>query len=148
MAHSTITNLIHLIWATHRRKNTIPEHALQPLWEYFIGIGYKKSIPVIAAGGMRNHVHLAIEMPATMKLAYATSVFKANSSRWLKDQGATDFSWQTGYGAFSFGIPQLEQVKRYIHNQAEHHKKYSFEEEFLELLRRAGVDYDPRRVFE
>jgi len=83
-----------------------------------------------------------------MKLGDAISSFKANSSRWLKQEGVRGFSWQTGYGAFSFGIPQVEQVKRYIHNQAEHHKKCTFEEEFLDLLKRAGVDYDPRQVFE
>ena len=149
MSHSNVANLIHLVWATHRRKNTIPEAMLDPLWEYFVGIGYNKDIPVIAAGGIPNHVHLAIQLPPTMTLSYAISVFKANSSRWLKQQGASrDFSWQTGYGAFSFGKPQLEQVKRYILNQAKHHKKNTFEEEFLDLLKRAGVDYDPRRVFE
>ena len=148
MSHSNITIFIHLLWATHKRRNTIPEQLLEPLWEYFIGIGHNKRIPVIAAGGMPNHVHLAIDLPPVMKVGDAISAFKANSSRWLKQEGVRGFAWQTGYGAFSFGIPQVEQVKRYIHNQAEHHKKYSFEEEFLDLLKRAGVDYDPRNVFE
>ncbi|MFL6437159.1 MAG: IS200/IS605 family transposase [Terriglobales bacterium] len=148
MSHSTVTNLLHVVWSTRSRKDIIPQHVLTRLWEYFIGIGYNKGIPVIAVGGMRNHVHLGIELPATTKLSDAISVFKANSSRWLKQQGVKDLPWQTGYGAFSFGIPQLGQVKKYIHNQAEHHKKYSFEEEFLELLKRAGVDYDPHHVFD
>jgi len=74
MAHSTVTNLLHLIWSTYMRKNTIPQELLKPLWEYFVGTGYNKRIPVIAAGGMPNHVHLAIELPPTMKLSDAISV--------------------------------------------------------------------------
>jgi REP element-mobilizing transposase RayT len=139
---------VHLVWATSHRENSIPEEPLVPLWDYFVGTGHNKRIPVIAAGGMPDHIHLAIELPPAMKLADAISVFKANSSRWLKQQGVKNFSWQTGYGAFSFGIPQVSQVRRYIQNQAEHHKKYTYEEEFLGLLRRAGVDFDPREVFE
>ena len=57
MSHSNITIFIHLVWATHKRKNTIPEQLLEPLWEYFIGIGHNKRIPVIAAGGMPNPFH-------------------------------------------------------------------------------------------
>ena len=148
MSHSSPTILLHCVWATRHRKNTIPEELLEPLWEYFAGIGHNKRIPVIAAGGIRNHVHLGIALPATVKLSDALSIFKANSSRWLKEQGVRNFEWQTGYGAFSFSPSQIAPVKRYILNQAEHHKKYSFEEEFLDLLRRAGVDHDPRRVFE
>ncbi|MFL6439762.1 MAG: IS200/IS605 family transposase [Terriglobales bacterium] len=148
MSHSTTTNLLHLVWSTHSRKNSIPEELLQQLWDYFTGTGYNKRIPVIAAGGICNHVHLGIELPPTIKLSDAISAFKANSSRWLKEQGVKDFSWQNGYGAFSFGIPEVDQVRRYIHNQAERHRKCTFEEEFLELLKRAGVNYDPRHVFE
>ena len=140
---------MHIVWSTDQRKNSIPEATLSPLWEYFRGIGYNKQIPVIAVGGIRNPVHLAIELPPVTALADAVSVFKANSSRWLKEEhGVRTFSWQRGYGAFSFGRPQLAQVKRYIQNQAQHHKKRTFEEEFLDLLNRAGVDYDPRTVFE
>src|SRR2546423_15413456 len=148
MSHSCATNLVHCVWSTKYRKDTIPEPLLEQLWAYFVGIGRNKRIPVIAAGGMRNHLHLGIALPASVKLSDAVSAFKANSSRWLKHQGVKGFEWQTGYGAFSFGISQISQVRRYILSQAEHHKKYSFEQEFLELLRRAGVDYDPRHVFE
>jgi REP-associated tyrosine transposase len=108
----------------------------------------QEKVPVIAAGGIRNHVHLGIALPPTTKLSGALSAFKADSSRWLKEKGVTDFSWQTGYGAFSFGRSQVSPVKRYVFNQAEHHKRYTFEEEFLEMLRRADVDYDSQQVFE
>ena len=102
----------------------------------------------MAAGGMPNHVHLAIALPPTMSVSEVMSVFKSNSSRWLKQKGVKRFAWQTGYGAFSFGLRQLEQVRRYIDNQAEHHKKCTFEEEFLDMLGRARIDFDPESVFE
>ena len=121
---------------------------LSELWPYFVGIGRNKRILVLAAGGMPNHVHLAISLPPTKAVAEVISIFKANSSRWLKQRGAKGFEWQTGYGAFSFGMAQLDQVRRYIANQEEHHKRRTYEEEFLDMLRRAGVEFDPNDVFE
>ncbi len=76
------------------------------------------------------------------------SILKSNSSRWLKQRGVKGFEWQTGYGAFSFGKAQLDQVRRYIENQEQHHKKSTYEEEFRDMLRRAGVEFDPNDVFE
>src|SRR6185312_8990621 len=103
MSHSHLTVLIHCVWSTHRRENLIPQDMLPELWPYFAGIGRNKHIPVMAAGGMPNHVHLAIALPPTMSVSEVMSVFKSNSSRWLKQKGVKRFAWQTGYGAFSFG---------------------------------------------
>ena len=91
--------------------------------------------------------NLLLELPATMSVSDTVKTFKANSSRWLMEQNP-DFSWQAGNGAFSVSPPHIPNVRRYIANQAEHHKKRNFEEEFLLLLKKAGVDYDPRYVFE
>jgi REP element-mobilizing transposase RayT len=71
---------------------------------------------------------------------------KANSSRWLRETSRL-FQWQRGYGAFSVSESRREMVAHYIANQAEHHRKRSFEDEYLELLRRSGVEYDSRYVF-
>ena len=148
MAHSRTVVYVHCVWSTHRRHNLIPQQLLTELWPYFVGIGRNKRIPVLAAGGTPNHVHLAINLPPTKAVAEVISIFKANSSRWLKQRGAKGFEWQTGYGAFSFGKAQLDQVMRYIENQQQHHKRRTYEEEFLDMLRRAGVDFDPNDVFE
>lgn len=148
MSHSYSQNIVHCVYSTWNRRNVIPTQLLQQLWAYHVGIGRNKGIPVIAAGGIENHLHLCIALPPTICLADALSAFKANSSGWLKKKGVKDFSWQTGYGAFSVAPPQISAVVRYIRNQREHHKKRSFEDEFLEMLKRSGVDYDPRRVFE
>jgi putative transposase len=103
---------------------------------------------VIAVGGIENHIHLCIGLPPTVCLADAISTFKANSSRWMKQKRVRNFGWQTGYGAFSVSPPQLPEVKRYIRNQREHHTKRSYEEEFLSMLKRSGLNYDPRHVFD
>ncbi len=93
-----------------------------------------------------NHVHLLLALPASCTLSSAVQRLKANSSRWMNEQGVL-FAWQEGYGAFSVSPSQLERVKEYIHNQPEHHKRPNFEEEFLAFLRKSGVEYDPHQVF-
>jgi REP element-mobilizing transposase RayT len=87
-----------------------------------------------------------IALPAKQSLSTTIRDLKANSSRWMSDNGPP-FSWQQGFGAFSVSPSKAASVKRYIHNQAEHHKTRNFEEEFLLLLKKSGVDYDPQYVF-
>ena len=81
-----------------------------------------------------------------MTLANAIQNRKAHSSRWMKEDVAT-FAWQEGYGAFSVSHAQRQAVMDYIANQEAHHAKWSFEQEFMTLLRKSGVEYDPRFVF-
>jgi hypothetical protein len=81
-----------------------------------------------------------------MPLAKAMQVLKANSSRWLGEHGF-DFAWQEGYAAFSVSASNVEAVRHYVEHQAEHHARHSFEDEFVSLLRKSGVKYDPEFVF-
>lgn len=81
-----------------------------------------------------------------MTVASSVNVLKANSSRWMHEHN-NHFEWQHGYGAFSVSPSQIEPVKNYIRTQAEHHAKHTFEEEFVSLLKKCGVEYDPRYVF-
>ena len=94
---------------------------------------------------MPNHSHLLFLLPATISLASAINAFKTNSSRFIHERGLA-FQWQDGYGAFSVSPSQLDKVTAYIRNQREHHKKVTFEQEFLALLKKAGVPYDPKYV--
>ena len=85
-------------------------------------------------------------MPSDIPVAKAVQTFKANSSRWMGEHGFR-FAWQEGYGAFSVSASNLRRVKDYIKHQPEHYAKRSFEDEFIALLRKSGVAYDPIEVF-
>jgi putative transposase len=90
---------------------------------------------------------MLLELPGTVTISKAVQTIKANSSKWLNETNVKSFAWQEGYAAFSVSASNVDAVVHYIDNQREHHKKQAFEEEFLELLRKHGVDYDPKYVF-
>ncbi|HVH85914.1 MAG TPA: IS200/IS605 family transposase [Terriglobales bacterium] len=134
------------VYTTSNRQNLIPPEFEKRLYSFIAEIAQEHKIPLIAAGGMPNHSHLFFLLPPTIALADEINKFKTNSSRFLPKHIA-DFNWQKGYGAFAVSVSQIETVKAYIRNQREHHKKRSFEQEFLALLKKAGVPYDPKYVF-
>ena len=138
------SNLLHCIFSTKNRVETIPD--LATLGRYLGGVAREKKIPLILAGGTSNHVHLLIALPASMALAKAMQDLKGNSSRWL-DQHSRGFSWQEGYAAFSVSPPNKRAVMAYISGQERHHAKRSFESELISMLKKAEIDYDERYVF-
>jgi REP element-mobilizing transposase RayT len=146
MSHSYINNYLHIIYSTKDRKNLIAPEFEPRLYSFVAETGREHGIPLIAAGGTANHSHLLILLPATLCLADAVNTLKTSSSRFMSQQG-TEFEWQKGYGAFAVSASHVERVKTYIRNQEEHHKKRTFEQEFLAMLKKAGIDYDPRYVF-
>ena len=146
MAHTYPNVLVHCVFSTKNRLDSIPNDLRERLSMYFVGIGKGHNIPVLCAGGTRNHVHLMIALPATIPLAKAVQVLKANSSRWVGEHGF-DFAWQEGYGAFSVSASNANAVRQYIQHQDEHHTKRSFEDEFVSLLRKLDVPYNPQFVF-
>jgi putative transposase len=143
MAHTYASNFIHCIFSTKERRPALPVERLADFYAYLGGIARSEGFTLVGAGGTANHVHLLIALPATGRLATAVQKLKGSSSRWL----GKGFAWQEGYGAFSVSPSQVEMVKKYIANQETHHRKRSFEEEFVGMLRKCGVDYDPRFVF-
>ena len=143
MAHTYASNFIHCIFSTKERRATLAANRIADLYAYFGGIARSEGFTLVAAGGTANHVHLLLFLPATVSLATAVQKLKGSSSRWL----GKGFAWQEGYGAFSVSPSQVAVVKKYIAGQEEHHRKRSFEEEFTEMLRKCGVDYDPQFVF-
>jgi REP element-mobilizing transposase RayT len=137
--------VIHCVFSTKDRWDSIPGELLERLRLYCVGIGKNHDIPVLSAGGTANHVHPLMALPATIALAKAVQILKVNSSRWIATH-SFDFAWQEGYGAFSVSASNLGAAKRYIEHQREHHAKHSFEDEFVSLLRESGVPYDPKFV--
>jgi REP element-mobilizing transposase RayT len=146
MGHSYCTNLVHCVFSTKDRAPLIPAEFQERLWAYLDGIAKNHHMPLLAVGGIANHVHLLVSIPQTTTVASAINRFKANSSRWMREHEKS-FEWQKGYGAFSVSPSHTAAVKNYIRAQAEHHAKHSFEDEFVSLLRKCGVSYDPKYVF-
>ncbi len=118
----------------------------EALWKRLSVIANAKSISLLTAGGTANHVHLLIALSPVMTLSSAIQNLKAHSSRWMKED-VRAFAWQEGYGAFSVAESQRQTVLDYIGTQGEHHQKWSYEQEFVTLVKKSGVEYDPRFLF-
>jgi REP element-mobilizing transposase RayT len=137
MSHKLSNVLVHLVFGTKSREESIPAKLVEKLWSYLSGIGRNVGIPVLIAGGITDHVHILAVLPTETSIAKAVQVFKANSSRWIREQGHT-FQWQEGYGAFSVSASNRNTVARYIAHQAEHHAKRTYEDEFSIMLKKSG----------
>lgn len=117
------------------------------LWRYIAAICKNNAMTVFAVGGMADHIHILFRLPPAISLVRAVTLIKSNSSKWMKETKKT-FAWQEGYGAFSVSSSNVSAVIRYIDRQEFQHKKKGFEDEFIALLKKHGVDYDPKYVFD
>ena len=149
MAGKHISLLVHFVWSTSGREPWITSEWEGELYRYVGGIFRNKCGRLIAAGGMSDHVHLYASLPSIVSLAEIVGAVKANSSRWIHDhfRNRRAFAWQQGYGAFSVSKSAEEEVVRYINRQQEHHHRRDFKSEFIELLKRHGVEYDERYIW-
>ncbi len=138
----------HVVFSTKNRERLIAGAWRDRLHAFLGGIVKNaKGVPE-AIGGIDDHVHLLIGLPATVCLSDAVRDMKAVSSRWIHDEiGDKSFAWQEGYGAFTVSSSQCETVREYIAKQEEHHRKRTFKEEYLELLQRCGAAYDERYLW-
>jgi REP element-mobilizing transposase RayT len=146
MAHAFSRNHVHLVFSIKERRPTIPKERQPQMWSYLAGICKNYEMSALAIGGTENHVHILFHLSPKLALAKAVQLLKANSSKWMGEQGI-DFAWQEGYGAFSVSSSNLENVARYIRNQEGHHRKFNFEEEYRALLKKHGVEYDPKYIY-
>src|SRR5436305_1181313 len=146
MGHSYINVLVHIVFSTKERRKIIPTDKQEELWKYMTGIARNLRVNTVAIGGMPDHIHMLIAESGTIPISTVLQKVKGGSSKWLGKQGR-GFAWPEGFGAFGVSVSHRDKVIAYIRNQPEHHKKRSFEEEFLALLEAVGVDYDPRYVF-
>ena len=147
MSHSYAANRVHVVFSTKLRQKLIPEEIQPRLWAFMATVGRDRHIEVPAVGGMDDHAHLVMNVPPVIPLAKAIQSIKAVSSKWMRDLGHARFAWQEGYAAFSVSSSQLDSVIEYVRHQPEHHQKHTFEAEFLSLLTKNGLTYDPKFVF-
>ncbi len=150
MAHSNTKLLYHCIFSTKGRRAFIKDAIQQRLYPYIASILRAKDSDLLAVGGTADHVHLLVELPATLPVADAMRLVKTNSSKWLRETFPTHraFGWQTGYGAFTVSASAKDDVIRYIGNQEQHHRSRTFESEFVEFLNRHGLEYDDRYIWD
>ncbi len=130
--------IVHLVFGTKSRQESIPSELLENLWAYLSGIGSNTGMPVLRAGGITDHVHILTVLPTETSIAKAVQVFKANSSRWIREHGHA-FRLQEGYGAFSVSASNRDAVVRYIAKQAEHHAKRTYNEEIAMMFQRSEI---------
>ena len=128
----------------------IHEKILGDLRAYLGGTLRELKSPSLAIGAVDDHIHILYRQSKNLTLAKIVQEIKVSSSGWIKTQGPdlAEFQWQNGYGAFSVSASRLEAVKTYILNQEEHHKTVSFQEEFRLFLKKAGLEFDERYVWD
>jgi len=146
LAHSYVSNHVHCVFSTKDRQPLIAPEMQPRLWRFIATVAHDRGIKPRAIGGTENHLHVLMAVPATMPLAKAIQTLKGISSKWMNEQ-KRGFAWQEGYGAFSVSSSQIEATVRYIERQPEHHRKRSFDEEFVAFLKKNGVPYDRTFVF-
>jgi REP element-mobilizing transposase RayT len=138
----------HVVFSTKGRTPIIAAAWRQRLHAYLGGMVRNLGGVPEAIGGTSDHAHLLIGLPATACLADVMRDVKAVSSRWVHEEiGERAFAWQEGYGAFTVSASQRESVREYIARQEEHHRKRTFQEEYLDLLQRSAVEYDERYLW-
>ncbi len=138
MPHSYVTSLFHIVFSTKERRQLIRADLRPRLWNYLAAIARNHGVHVIAVGGIENHVHILLTLPPNVTLQDVVRTLKCNSTRLVREESHL-FSWQEGYAAFSVSSSQVERVTRYMANQAEHHRKRSFDDEFVAMLEAAKI---------
>ena len=150
MPQSLSRILIHLVFSTKNRVPVLTPDIQTELHPYLAGILNGIDCPSLQVGGVEDHVHLLFGLSRTRTIADIVETVKTSSSKWIKSKG-TEFSafhWQAGYGAFSVSQSDAETVVAYIQNQAQHHQKITFQDEYRRLLERYKVAFDERYVWD
>jgi len=149
MGHTYASILIHAVFSTKGRLPTMSDTFRSRLYEYMGGVARHDGGKALRIGGTANHVHLLLSLRPVVSVSDVLRRLKGASTAWVHDTfpGSGDFSWQDGYAAFSVGQSDSREVSDYIGRQEEHHRKVTFEDEFLAILAENGIEYDPRYVW-
>lgn len=147
---NTFTQIhIHAVFSVQNRECIIANSWKNELYKYISGIIQNQNHKLLAINGMPDHVHVLFGMRPTQSLSDLLQDIKGSSSKWINERKLVKgkFSWQEGYGAFSYSKSQLTYILQYINNQEEHHKKKTFLQEYIEFLDLYDVEYDERYIF-
>lgn len=149
MANTYSQLYIHFVFAVKNRGCFIGPSWQQELYAYLTGVIENRRHKVYAIGGMRDHIHILVSMSPAQSVSELVQETKRASTLWIKERHLVDgnFAWQEGFGAFSYGKSQVNNVVTYIQNQKQHHLGKTFREEYEEFLKIFEIEYDERYVF-
>ena len=141
---------IQIVFSVKGRENLLQKPWREEVFKYISGIIKGKNQKPIIINGVSDHVHLFMGLRPSMSVSDLVRDVKNNSSNFINENKFVrgKFSWQEGYGAFTYGHSQMNQVYQYVLNQEEHHKKKSFREEYLDFLQKSGIEYNDKYLFE
>lgn len=147
---NTYTSLhYHVIFSTKNREPWIAQDIEERIWRFIGGIAREHKMTALQVGGVEDHVHALVTAPPTIAPSQIAQLLKGISSKWIHEEFASleNFGWQDGYGAFTVSKSNIPEVIKYIQNQREHHRKKTFQEEYLKFLKANGIKYDERYLW-
>jgi putative transposase len=149
MANTYTALHYHIVFSTKNREPWFSASKETRIWAYRGGIARTNGMKALQVGGYDDHIHFLLALPTTMSVSKAVQLLKGASSRWIHetDNDMSAFAWQDGYGAFTVGVSQVADTKRYIEGQREHHRTKSFQEEYIHFLNKHDLAYDERYVW-
>lgn len=149
MPQSLANLLVHLVFSTKNRTPYLQDDLANVMHAYLGAVLRDLECPALSINGMSDHVHILFNLSRTESVAGVVKRIKSSSSAWIKKKSVQldAFQWQSGYGAFSIGQSQLDDLRSYIERQQEHHKTRTFEDEFRAILTKYGLEWDERYVW-
>jgi REP element-mobilizing transposase RayT len=151
MPQSLARVLVHIVFSTKNRASFLQDNAIRgELHAYLITVLDSLECPSLAINSVEDHIHILCALSRKIPLMKLIEELKTSTSKWLKTKGPSyrGFYWQNGYGAFSVSESKAPEVKRYIHNQEEHHRRLTFQDEFRALCDKHGLAIDERYVWD
>ena len=152
MPQSIAKVAIHIVFSTKHRTAWLQDNELRDELYAYMATILRNNVdtPAMLIGGVEDHIHALCLLSRKFAIMKVVEEMKTETSKWLKKQSSipSDFAWQAGYGAFSVSESNLPQVKAYIREQPEHHRRLSFQEEFRELCKRHGIEVDERYAWD
>ena len=149
MGQSYNCHRYHIVFSTKNRERWLEETIARKMYTYLAGIFSNKNTHALLIGGMPDHVHILCSLPAKYAVADIIGTIKSNSSKWFKETFKRNaFAWQEGYASFTVSQSKVNDVWKYIENQKHHHTKFGFKKEYLSLLDKHEIEYDPKYVFD
>lgn len=150
MPQSLANILLHIVFSTKNRRPFIDTEIEPELFKYLATISRTLDCPTHTIGGADDHIHIACSLSRTITMSKLIQELKQDSSKWIKTKHDryADFAWQNGYGVFSIGQSQLDDLRAYIANQREHHRVLTFQDEFRQICQRYNVNLDERYAWD